>query len=107
MSRPSLAADHYQSAIRAIEATTGEVRWEFPITPRTRSGVLTTAGGLVWSASVDGYFFALDEETGEPLWRVSLGGAPHASPMSYAVGGQQRIVVAMGNVVFVFGLAGE
>lgn len=46
----------------------------------------------------------LDEEAGEPLWRISLGAAPHASPMSYAVGGQQRIVVAMGNVVFVFGL---
>ncbi len=103
--RMPLAADHYKSAIRAIEATTGKIRWEFPITPRTRSGVLATAGGLVWSASVDGYFFALDEETGEPLWRISLGGAPHASPMSYAVGGEQRIVVAMGNVVFVFGLA--
>jgi len=102
--RMPLAADHYKSAIRAIEATTGEIRWEFPITPRTRSGVLATAGGLVWSASVDGYFFALDEETGEPLWRMSLGAAPHASPMSYAVGGEQRIVVAMGNVVFVFGL---
>ena len=100
-------ADRYHSAIRAIEATTGKVRWEFPITPRTRSGVLATAGGLVWSASVDGYFFALDEETGEPLWRISLGAAPHASPMSYAVGGEQRIVVAMGNVVFVFGLAKE
>ena len=104
MAKPT---EHYQSAIRAVEAVTGEVRWEFPITPRTRSGVLATAGGLVWSASVDGYFFALDEETGEPLWRISLGAAPHASPMTYAVGGEQRVVVAMGNVVFVFGLADE
>ena len=104
MAKPT---EHYQSAVRAIEATTGKVRWEFPITPRTRSGVLATAGGLVWSASVDGYFFALDEETGDPLWRISLGAAPHASPMTYAVGGEQRVVVAMGNVVFVFGLADE
>ncbi len=104
MAKPT---EHYQSAIRAVEAVTGEVRWEFPITPRTRSGVLATAGGLVWSASVDGYFFALDEETGEPLWRISLGAAPHASPMTYAASGEQRVVVAMGNVVFVFGLAGE
>ncbi|MEE2776980.1 MAG: PQQ-dependent dehydrogenase, methanol/ethanol family [Acidobacteriota bacterium] len=96
---------NYQSSIRAIDADTGEISWDFPITPRTRSGVLTTDGGVVFSASVDGFFFALDAEIGEPLWQISLGGRPHASPSTYAVNGEQRILVTMGNSVYSFGLA--
>ena len=99
-----LPIDNYQSYIRAIDPTTGNVDWEFPITPRSRAGVLATAGDLVFSADVDGYFFALDAETGAPLWRISLGGPVNAQPMSYAVDGQQFVTMAVGNVVYTFGL---
>ena len=99
-----LPIDNYQSYIRAIDPTTGNVDWEFPITPRSRAGVLATAGDLVFTADVDGYFFALDAETGAPLWRISLGGPVNAQPMSYAVDGQQFVTMAVGNVVYTFGL---
>ena len=99
-----LPIDHYQSAIRAIEPTTGDIQWEFPITARTRAGVLATAGDLVFSASVEGYFYALDATTGEPLWHIALGGPVHAQPMSYAVNGQQFVTMTIGNTVYTFGL---
>ena len=99
-----LPIDHYHSAIRAIDPTSGEVRWEFPMTPRSRAGVLATAGDLVFSASVDGYFYALDAESGAPLWQISLGGRVNASPMSYAVGGRQYVTMTIGNTLYTFGL---
>ena len=96
--------DNYHSAIRALDARNGNLRWEFPITPRTRAGVLATAGRVVFSASVDGYFFALDALTGEALWNIALGGQVNASPMSYAVNGRQYVTMTVGNVVYTFAL---
>ena len=99
-----LAIENYASAIRAIDPTTGDVTWEFPITPRSRAGVLATAGDLVFSASVDGYFYGLDARDGSPLWKIALGGPVHASPMTYAVNGHQFVTMTIGNVVYTFGL---
>jgi len=99
--------DNYASAIRALDPRTGDLRWEFPLKPRARSGVLATAGDLVFSASVEGYFFALDAVSGEELWHIPLGGPVNASPMTYAVDGQQYVTMTVGNTVYTFGLDGE
>jgi alcohol dehydrogenase (cytochrome c) len=99
-----LPIDSYQSAIRAIDPRTGDRRWEFPLQPRSTAGILTTAGDLVFSGGVDGYFFALDAVSGQELWHVQLGRQVHAAPMTYAVDGQQYVTVAAGNVVYTFGL---
>ena len=94
----------YHSAIRAIDPATGDRRWEFPIQPRSSAGITTTAGNLVFSGTVDGYFFALNAETGEELWHTSVGARVHSAPMSYAVDGKQYVTIAAGNVIFTFGL---
>jgi len=99
-----LPIDNYVSAIRALDPATGDLRWEFPIKARTRAGVLATAGDLVFSGSVDGYFYALDAVTGEELWHIALGGRMNASPMSYAVAGKQYVTMPAGNVVYTFAL---
>jgi len=97
-------SETYQSAIRAIDPATGDRKWEFPIQPRSTAGITTTAGNLVFSGSVDGYFFALNAETGEELWHMSVGQRVHAAPMTYAVDGKQYVTIAAGNVIFTFGL---
>ena len=102
--QPAAPMDTYQSAIRAIDPTTGDIRWEFPMQPRARAGVLSTAGGVVFSATVDGSFFALDAETGEQIWHIPLGGPVNACPMSYAVDGKQYVTMTVGNTVYTFGL---
>ena len=96
--------DTYVNAIRAIDPTTAERRWEFRITPHSRAGILATAGDIVFSGSIDGYFFALHAETGEELWHVQLGALVQAAPITYAVGGRQYVTIAAGNVVYTFGL---
>ena len=97
-------SDNYQSAIRAIDPKTGNLRWEYEIQPRSTAGIMATAGDLVFSGSIDGYFFALDAVSGDELWHMNVGRMVHSSPMSYAVDGQQYITIAAGNVVYTFGL---
>ena len=96
----------YFSAIRALDPRTGDLRWEFPVQPRSSAGILTTAGNLVFSGTVDGYFYALDATTGEELWHISLGSRVHSAPITYAVDGRQYVSIAAGNVVFTFALGG-
>ena len=98
------AIDNYDNAIRAIDPATAERRWEFRITPHSRAGILATAGDLVFSGSVDGYFYALDAETGAELWHIALGARVQAAPITYAAGGRQYVTIAAGNVVYTFGL---
>ena len=99
-----LPIDHYQSYIRAIDPATGNIRWEYPIAPRSTSGLLSTEGDLVFGGTVDGYFFALDAVSGEELWHINVGSRVHSGPMTYAVNGEQYVSIAAGNVVFTFGL---
>ena len=91
-------------AIRALEAGTGKMRWEFPMHSAPWCGVLATAGGVVFSGSDEGNFFALDARTGKPLWDFQTGGPIAANPISYAVDGKQYIAIAANRVLYVFGL---
>ena len=99
-----LPQDHYVSAVRAISPQTAERVWEYEVKARSTAGVLSTAGDLVFSGTVDGFFFALDAETGEELWHINVGSRVHAAPMSYMIDGKQYVAVAAGNVLYTFGL---
>ncbi|HLF11649.1 MAG TPA: PQQ-dependent dehydrogenase, methanol/ethanol family [Gammaproteobacteria bacterium] len=91
-------------AVIAIDPKTGEQRWRFPTTDVSSSGILTTASDLLFTGSREGFFYALDAQTGGLLWRTSLGGQGANGPISYAVDGTQYVAVASGNGLFVFGL---
>jgi len=94
----------YASMIRAIEPRTGDTRWEFPLQPKTQSGLLSTASDLVFGGSVDGYFYALDAVNGTELWRMNVGGNVKAAPISYMAGNVQYVTIAAGNSILTFGL---
>ena len=96
--------DNYHRAVRAISPQTGDLRWEFPVDPRTTSGLMSTAGDLVFGGTADGFFFSLDALSGEELWHRNLGGRVHAGPMGYAVDGRQHVAIAAGNAIFSFAL---
>ncbi|HXJ44302.1 MAG TPA: PQQ-binding-like beta-propeller repeat protein, partial [Bryobacteraceae bacterium] len=68
------------------------------------SGVLSTAGDLVFGGGMDGDFVALDANTGVPLWSVYLGGVNASGPISYAVNGKQYIVGTGAGTMYVFAL---
>ena len=96
--------EKYHSAVRAIVPQTGEIQWEYPVQPRSTSGILTTASDLLFGGTVDGYFFALDARNGDELWVMNVGGRIHAGPMTYATDGRQHVTIAAGNTIFTFGL---
>src|SRR5262249_39308841 len=82
--------------------------WDFKRPSPTWAGVLSTAGGLVFSGSNEGNFYALDAKTGKPLWQFQTGGPIRSGPMSFGVGGKQHVAIAGGRAIFVFALdAGE
>ncbi len=91
-------------AIRALEAATGKLRWEFPLHTAPWAGVLSTAGGLVFSGTDEGNFFALDAATGTALWDFQTGGPITANPISFTLEGKQCIAIAASRVLYVFGL---
>jgi len=91
-------------AIQAINPQNGEVVWRHMMTNVTDSGVLSTATNLVFAGGREGHFYALDAETGEELWRETLGGQIASGPMSYAIDGKQYVAISAGAGLFVFGL---
>jgi len=101
---PASDAEPYWGALRAIDPLTGERKWEFNHVSPSWSGVLSTAGGLVFSGDSEGNFIALDATTGKVLWHFQMGGAVYAAPMAYAVDGKEYVAIAAGSALFVFTL---
>jgi alcohol dehydrogenase (cytochrome c) len=104
-----LAANESANAsIKAIEAQTGNIRWETqldhgPGINHFVGGVLSTAGSVVFAGYRD-EFLALDSDTGRILWRIRLGARVNAPPVAYAVGRTQFIALMAGNSLFAFSL---
>jgi alcohol dehydrogenase (cytochrome c) len=94
-------------AIKAINVTTGEIRWETRLAlaanlPYRRvGGILSTSTGVVFTAYRD-EFLALDADTGQALRRIRVGGVINAAPISYEVAGRQFVAVMAGRSLFSF-----
>ncbi|HUU34724.1 MAG TPA: PQQ-dependent dehydrogenase, methanol/ethanol family [Vicinamibacterales bacterium] len=97
-------ADAAWGAVRALDARTGAKVWDFRLPSPSWSGVLSTAGGLVFSGSNEGNFYALDAKSGAPLWQFQVGGMVRSNPTTFEVNGRQHVSVAAGHAVFVFAL---
>jgi len=93
--------------LRALNIETGAVAWEIPqIGPAERnySGVLATAGGLVFYGESSGGFAAVDARTGVTLWHFEAGSTWKGSPMTYTVEGRQYVAIASGANILSFAL---
>jgi PQQ-dependent dehydrogenase (methanol/ethanol family) len=97
-----------QRFLRAVNIETGEIAWEVPqpgpARAKTWSGVLATAGGLVFYGQPNGGFTAADERTGKTLWHFPTNVRMKASPMTFTFQGNQYIAVAAGPNILCFGL---
>jgi quinohemoprotein ethanol dehydrogenase len=72
-----------------------EARWRVKFPQVWRSGVLATAGDLVFH-SAGHEFIAFEDATGKPLWRYDTVANPIAPAMSYAIDGEQYIALMVG-----------
>ena len=87
-----------------LDPKTGTAAWKFEMVSTPTSGLLATAGGLVFGGDAQGYVFALDARTGKVLWRFQAGGTVIAPPISYSLNGRQYVAVAAGQTMIAFGL---
>lgn len=91
-------------AVVAIHPQTGKQKWAFNMYDVTDSGILTTASNILFTGSREGYFWALDAETGTPLWHATTGGQISSAPVTYLVDGKQYIAISANHAVFAFAL---
>jgi alcohol dehydrogenase (cytochrome c) len=84
------------SGVVVVDPTTGEVKGRKAFAYPNSAGALATAGGLVFTALLDGTIVALDDRTLEELWSVNVGTGINAPPITYEVGGKQYIAIATG-----------
>jgi alcohol dehydrogenase (cytochrome c) len=87
--------DHIGS-LKAIDPLTGKVKWNYKNQSPLWGGVLTTAGGLVFTGTPEGKLLAFDDETGEILYKFNVGSGIVSSPVTWEQDGEQYISIVSG-----------
>lgn len=87
--------DHIGS-LKSIDPDTGNINWEVKNDAPLWSGVMTTAGGLVFYGTPEGEFIALDDESGDKLWSFQTGSGIVGQPVTWEQDGEQYVSVISG-----------
>ena len=96
-----------RSYIAAIDYKTGKTAWrhEYPtLGGGLGSGMLTTAGMLLFAGDVAGNFVSYDATNGDPLWHAFLGATISNAPETYTLDRHQYLLIAAGDTVYSFTL---
>ncbi|HSY86120.1 MAG TPA: methanol/ethanol family PQQ-dependent dehydrogenase [Verrucomicrobiae bacterium] len=80
----------------AWDPTTGKIVWSDPETFSVWSGALSTAGGVVFYGTLDGYLKAVDAKSGALLWKFKTPSGIIGNVNTYTHGGKQYIAVLSG-----------
>jgi alcohol dehydrogenase (cytochrome c) len=81
----------------ALDPLTAKPKWKLPLMDLPSwSGMLATAGGLVFSGRPTGEFVAIDEDTGNIVWQFKTGSGINAQPITYTHKGRQYVSVLSG-----------
>ena len=94
--RPRPDSDGRYGRLQAINLETRKTVWTERQRAPQSSGVLATAGGLVFAGALDRWLTAYDDASGKILWRVRLNDVPNSAPISYATNGKQYLAVVVG-----------
>ena len=81
-----------------------EDRWldkETGLALRGGTGMLATAGKLLFANDAGGNLVAFDPATGKPLWHTRIGNGTNA-PETYLLDGKQYLLQAVGDMIYAF-----
>jgi len=82
----------------AWDPATGTIAWQLQEEYPVSGGVLTTAGGLVFYGTLDGWFKAVDAKTGLELWKFKTPSGIVGNPIAFqGPDGKQYIAVLSGT----------
>ena len=100
---PPAGAQPNTQGVMALDPETGKTQWKFELAQASLPpGLMATAGNVVFVATTEGYFIALDAVSGKLLWRYNSGGQLASSPISYAVDGRQYMAISGPGGLFSF-----
>jgi len=88
--------DRYESNLTAVDPVTLEIKKNLHLPYPNYSGMLATAGGLLFLALLDGTVAAYDDITLDQLWKINVGSGFSAPPMTFEVNGKQYVAIASG-----------
>lgn len=88
--------DDYIGAMRAVDPKTGKIVWEVKNNAPLWGGVMTTAGGLVFYGTPEGFLKAVDAKSGKELWKFQTGSGVVAPPVTWQEGNTQYVAVVSG-----------
>lgn len=92
--------------LTAIDVSTGKVKWRYRDDKPMMSGVVTTAGGVLFTGNMRGEALAFDQATGKKLWSFRMGGATRGQPIVYQVDGETYVAIPSGGWSTLDGFAG-
>jgi len=94
--RPMKFTERNESDMVMADPITGEVKKRAHSVYPNGSGTLTTAGGLVFTAFMDGSLVAYDDTSLDQVWKFNVGTGFNAPPMTFEAGGKQYIAILSG-----------
>ena len=80
----------------AWDAKTGKIVWSNKEQFSAWSGALSTAGGVVFYGTLEGYLKAVDAKTGKELYKFKTASGIIGNVMTYEHGGKQYVAVLSG-----------
>jgi alcohol dehydrogenase (cytochrome c)/quinohemoprotein ethanol dehydrogenase len=90
------AGTHREAYLLAWDPIRQEARFRIPMAKIYNGGMLSTAGGLVFEGSADGFLRAYNDETGQTLWNFPAQAGIVAGPATYELDGVQYVAVMAG-----------
>ncbi|HTY95310.1 MAG TPA: PQQ-dependent dehydrogenase, methanol/ethanol family [Steroidobacteraceae bacterium] len=89
-------APSMQSHLQAWDPVQGRAVWASGPLPFGVGGTLSTAGGVVFEGTSDGFLSAYDARSGRRLAHIATGTAISAAPISYQIDAVQYVAVMAG-----------
>ena len=94
---------NYPGTIKAIDYKTGEIRWTHDV-GGMGTGLLTTAGNLLFAGDNSGHILAMDAKTGKTVWHTTVAANQANGAITYQLDGKQYVLVGAGDSLYAFAL---